>query len=279
MKVLTHDEIERYSRVMELPEEILRSLERGEFYLDRIADAAKKDPLKTGSRVKALNFWGDDPLSASDVLNDVVAPDRLGGDGYFLVKGGVDSAMTVHYPVKNEKRRGINPILTVMGKISGWGDTSRYLNSATGRSDISPDNIWHLYDYSVAEGTRERGIGRFMLRYSVENTIGEGDVSVGFIEIDEEPDENHVYTMKASPKSGRFFSREAKSPYCNLPAIQTLFYKGMEPKFTGNALTYPTNAGEMPRFIEEIKSATAAGNFVGYNMRTRQFETASLRQP
>ncbi|MEM5792955.1 MAG: GNAT family N-acetyltransferase [Candidatus Aenigmatarchaeota archaeon] len=237
----------------------------GETYeLERITDAYNENPentLEALLNLYAWDDWKDDEEGFRDYTRDLL---ERGLDGYFLYYEGRRIGYYALNRLKDLTEGDINT-----SKIS---EIIKYLILILG-GDVSIDQIWHTYDYTVLEKYRGMGLGRLLARQTLEDILGEDEVKIGFVYYGE--GDEHTSSLLALMYAGHFIGKDFPDVYGE--GIDTLItvYSKRRPTFTGIKIDY-RKGDDLKKLVKEIKRVTSEDEkaLVGYNPDTESFEVA-----
>jgi len=275
---LSEEEVREYAKKFKLDAGTSYSLLQGDLQLERVQIAAENNLEQTVELAYDLDCTDDEPEVQPETTDDMsylISKDGLAADGVLLFHQGEGIGVSLSYPIKNEKRPGLPQVYSDIRERAQWGKAAEYLSRVFG-TNIGEDDLHHLYTYAVAEDEfRCHGLGRLIMRYTLDNIVPYDRVSLGFIDSRDE----HAASMIATMKSGRVIGKEVNpSPDGTHSSFLAFSINDMELNFTGRPINYNHKKDDITKLPAAIREIVADDSLsvVAYNPSTNRFEEARL---
>jgi len=299
---LSGAQIEQYAKSLDLSEQTVGMLRTGEVSFERIADL-RSDIPSLADRIcpmdKILWNW-DFRKDGSDLKRDsngvilrdkntvlkeyetFFSPDKLNTEGLIVKRDGRDVGYCLSYPLTNILANKSPEMFQCIGKAINWKAITGFLNRAANHG-ISEETTNYLFDYGISDiSLRGNGLGRVLMRYSIESFIPERNIAIGFIDF------RNVSSILAGTRAGRVIAKEIPSPYKGHPCHKgedrtflTFTFSGVEPIYTGKEVSFDRKE-DLPYKLREVvgtgstESIEALMNgkvaMVGYNPESKKLE-------
>lgn len=254
LNILTKEEIVKYSELLFLPPKTTEELERGEIWFERISDVFAKDPDGVSQRLNNLDCYMDDPDVEEVGVEDSVyllLSRGLAGDGIIMSDEKGDIGYCLIYPVSRELNGNLPKAYKKTRERSNWNKIAEYLTEMGHQNiQITEKDLFHHYDYAIKRRNMRRcGLGRLVLRYTLDKCLPDGCVAVGFIDF-----RSHGDSLVAATKAGCILGREVNpSPDGNHPSVLEIFSKKISYRFTGEEIPYHHVRDGIDRFPIAVK--------------------------
>ena len=292
---LSEERIKHYAELLDLPQETAEMLKSGEISFQRISDLKREIGIpalieRISPIDKLLWNWdynGEDRNEVAVEFNYILSPEKLDSDGLLVQHDGKDIGYCLLFYVPNVQRNNAPNIFHKIEENINWPALTGFLNQITD-NDISEERAWYVHDYGISDKElRGKGMGRLLMRHTLDEVVPEKDVAIGFI------DSGNIGSILSGTRAGRVIAKEVPSPYKGLPyhvgqenTFVSFTFNGIKPTYTGNEVLYGSK-DEIPQKLREVvgvgstESLEALTNgkisMVGYNPASKRLEEVRFR--